>query len=150
MWIAFGEIMGLKIPETHRHLLESTVDVVLTTISSKGYPHSSMIWCSFDGNHILLNTGRGYIKERNMRRIPRVSVFAYDPLDPGPWIAVEGDIELVEEGALAHLNELCYKYTGKEDFYRDLMPELTGRETRVIVKITPTQIRCGNVRDEGT
>jgi len=53
-----------------------------------------------------------------------------------------GTVELISEGALEHLNLLCYKYTGKRDFYRDLMPELTG-EKRVIVKISPRRISIG-------
>jgi PPOX class probable F420-dependent enzyme len=130
----------LVVPESHRSLLESTVDVVLTTVGGDGYPHSSMVWCSYDGVRVLLNTGRGYAKERNMRRSPRVSVFA---CDPSRWVEVQGDAELVEEGAVEHLNQLCYSYTGKRDFYRDLMPELAGRETRVIVRVTPTRVRYG-------
>lgn len=130
------------IPESHRYLLEGSVDVVLTTISKKDNPHSSMIWSSFDGENILLNTGVGYQKERNMRRNQNVSVFAYDPKTPEKWISVSGTVELISEGALEHLNLLCYKYTGKRDFYRDLMPELTG-EKRVIVKISPRRISIG-------
>ena len=130
------------IPESHRYLLEGSVDMVLTTISKKDNPHSSMIWSSFDGENILLNTGVGYQKERNMRRNQNVSVFAYDPKTPEKWISVSGTVELISEGALEHLNLLCYKYTGKRDFYRDLMPELSG-EKRVIVKISPRRISIG-------
>lgn len=133
----------MRVPGTHRGLLESTVDVVLTTVGAGGYPHSSMVWCSYDGNHVLLNTGRGYAKERNMVRAPRVSVFAFDPARPGRWVEVQGTAELVEEGAVEHLNRLSLSYTGKPDFYRDVMPELAGRETRVIVRVTPTRVRCG-------
>lgn len=127
------------VPETHRDLLEGTVDVVLTTVGADGYPHGSMVWCSYDGSSVLLNTGRGYAKERNMRRSPHVSVFARGG---GRWVEVQGEAELVEEGAVEHLNQLCLRYTGKRDFYGDLMPELKG-ETRVIVRITPTRVRFG-------
>jgi hypothetical protein len=47
------------------------------------------------------------------------------------------------------LNKLCYKYTGKEDFYRDLMPELTG-EKRVIIRLTPTKVQYGGSNNEDT
>lgn len=101
-----------------------------------------MIWCSYDGEKVLLNTGVGYQKELNMRRNLNASVFAYDPHNPEEWISVSGTAELVEEGALEHLNMLCYKYTGKEDFYRDLMPELYG-EKRVIVRLSPKKALYG-------
>jgi len=136
------ERLSPRVPGTHRSLLESTVDVVLTTVGADGYPHSSMVWCSLDGEAVLLNTGRGYAKERNMRRCPRVSVFA---CDAGRWVEVQGDAELVEEGAVEHLNQLSLRYTGQPDYYRDVMPELAGRETRVIVRVTPTRVRCGDI-----
>jgi len=138
-----GEKQGagdLRVPDTHRSLLKSTVDVVLTTVGADGYPHSSMVWCSYEDARVLLNTGRGYTKERNMRRDPHVAVFA---VDQSRWVEVQGLAELVEEGAVEHLNRLSFSYTGKRDFYRDLMPELAGRETRVIVRVTPTRVRCG-------
>jgi len=130
------------IPDSHRYLLEGSVDVVLTTVSRRGYPHSSMIWCSYDGENVILNTGIGYQKERNMRRNPNVSVFAFDSDNREKWITVSGDVELVSEGAIEHLNQICYMYTGKEDFYRDLMPKLNG-ERRVIIKLKPSRVRYG-------
>ena len=137
--------MKAVVPSTHVDLLQSTVDVVLTTESPKGYPQSTLVWCSFDGSNVLLNTGIGYQKERNMRRNPRVSVFAFDPSDHLRWIEIQGDAELIEEGAVEHLNQLAYAYRGKRDFYKDLMPELAGKEVRVIVKVTPIKVRVGQV-----
>jgi PPOX class probable F420-dependent enzyme len=129
------------IPESHADLLRSNVDVILTTVSQKGYPQSTLVWCSFDGESVLLNTGIGYQKERNMRENPRVSVLAVDPKNKIRWIEVQGDVELVEEGALEHLNKLANAYRGK-DFY-ELMPELEGKEVRVIIKVTPRRIHIG-------
>jgi PPOX class probable F420-dependent enzyme len=131
----------MKVPETHAHLLRSTVDVVLTTINSKGYPQSTLVWCSFDGENVLLNTGIGYRKERNMRRNPRVSVLAIDATDKMRWVEVQGDAALIEEGALEHLDGLANAYRGK-DFY-ELMPQLKGKETRVIIRVKPVKVRTG-------
>ncbi len=131
----------VEIPESHTDLLRSTVDVVLTTVSPKGHPQSTLVWCSFDGEYVLLNTGIGYQKEKNMRRDPRVSVLAVDAVNKMRWIEVQGDVELVEEGALEQLNRLANAYSGK-DFY-ELMPELKGKEVRVIVKVTPRKVHVG-------
>jgi len=134
-------ISMVEIPESHADLMRSTVDVVLTTISPKGYPQSTLVWCSFDGEYVMLNTGIGYQKERNMRRDPRVSVLAVDPSNKMRWIEVQGDAELVEEGALEHLNRLANAYRGK-GFY-EMMPELKGKEIRVIVRVTPRKVHLG-------
>jgi PPOX class probable F420-dependent enzyme len=131
------------VPSSHIDLLMSTVDVVLTTVSPRGYPQSTLVWCSFDGSNVLLNTGRGYQKERNMRRNPHVSVFSFDRGDPLRCIEIQGDAELIEEGAIDHLNQLSLAYRGKPDFYKDVMPELAGKEVRVIVKVAPKKIRVG-------
>lgn len=132
--------MIAKIPDAYKSLFESTTDVLLTTISPKGYPHSTLVWSSYNGTNLLLNTGIGYHKERNMRKNPKVSVFVSDPKDRLRWVEVQGDAELIEEGAVEHLNKLSLAYTGKRDFYKDLMPQLEDKETRVIVKITPKKV----------
>jgi len=132
------------IPESHADLFRSKVDVLLTTMSPEGYPQSTLVWCSLEGSRVLMNTGRGYQKERNMRRNPHVSVFAFDPEDHLRCVEVQGDAELLEEGAIEHLNRLSLAYTGKLDFYRDVMPELAGREVRVIVSVSPKKIRIRN------
>jgi hypothetical protein len=54
------------------------------------------------------------------------------------WIEIQGDAELVVDGALKHLNRLSNAYRGK-DFY-ELMPELKEKEVRVIVKVTPVKV----------
>jgi len=65
---------------------------------------------------------------------PRVSVLAVDPANKKRWIEVQRDTELVEEGALEYLNWLANAYSDK-DF--KLMPELKGKDVRVIMKVTP-------------
>jgi Pyridoxamine 5'-phosphate oxidase len=47
-----------------------------------GYPQTSVVWCDFDGEHVRVNTMRGFAKERNMRRDPRVTLLCYDPREP--------------------------------------------------------------------
>jgi PPOX class probable F420-dependent enzyme len=140
--IATSKTQSSTIPESHAHLLRSTVDVLLTTISPEGYPQSTLVWCSLDGSTILMNTGKGYQKERNIRKNPHVSVFANDPDDHLHCIEVQGDAELIEAGAIEHLNLLSKAYTGKADFYRDLMPELAGKETRVIIRVNPVKVKA--------
>ena len=132
--------MIAKIPDLYKDLFESTVEVMLTTITPAGYPHNTLVWCSFDGTYVLLNTGIGYHKERNMRKNPKVSVFASDSKDKLRWVEVQGEVELIEDGAVEHLNELSFAYTEKRDFYRDVLPQLEGKETRVIVKVTPRKV----------
>ena len=130
------------IPDTHRSLLEGPIDVILTTIFKTGFPHSTPIWCGYDGNYLQLNTGANYQKARNIARNPNVSVFVFDPKRPEKWISISGIAELVSEEAIDHLNGLCYQYTGMKDFFKDLKPELEC-EKRVIIKIKPFKVYVG-------
>jgi hypothetical protein len=51
----------------------------LTTLMPDGSPQTTPVWCEFDGVHVLVNTMRGFLKERNMRRDPHVTLLCYDP-----------------------------------------------------------------------
>jgi hypothetical protein len=68
---------------------------------------------------------------------------AVDPADSGRWIEIRGDVELIEEGALAHLDMLTERYTGQPHYYGAIYPTRQREyETRVIVRIHPRRIIC--------
>ena len=57
--------------------------------------------------YVRVNTMRGFQKERNMRRNPRVTLLCYDPRDDGRYLEVRGTVEeMTEDGAMAHLDAL--------------------------------------------
>ena len=80
-----------------------------------------------------------------MRLNPKVSLLAYDPKNPLHNIEIRGlVVEMSEEGALEHNDELARLYMGKPDarFFGDAVPvELQLKHTPVRVKILPTHIR---------
>jgi hypothetical protein len=79
-----------QIPASHLDLIECPPVAALTTFMPDGYPQTSVVWCDFDREYVRVNTMRGFAKERNMRRDPRVTLLCYDPNEPlryprGPW-----------------------------------------------------------------
>jgi hypothetical protein len=70
------------IPASHHDLVECPRVAALTTVTGDGYPHTSVVWCDFDGTNVRVNTRRGFQKERNMRRNARVTLLCYDPREP--------------------------------------------------------------------
>ena len=60
------------IPESHRDLVEGPSVAALSTVMPDGSPQTTPVWCNFDGIHVLMSTMRGFRRERNMRRDPRV------------------------------------------------------------------------------
>ncbi len=102
------------VPPSHRDLVECPPVAALTTITVAGYPQTSPVWCDFDGTFVRVNTMRGFAKERNMRRNPRVVLLCYDPSLPLRYLEIRGTVvSLSEEGAAEHLDLLASKYAGR-------------------------------------
>ncbi|HEX6554553.1 MAG TPA: pyridoxamine 5'-phosphate oxidase family protein, partial [Ktedonobacteraceae bacterium] len=100
------------------------------------------VWCNFDGRHVLVNTMRGFRKEKNMRLNPKVTLLCYDPRQPLRFLEVRGTVvEMTEAGALEHLDALCELYTGRSPFFGACVPaEFKEKEKPVICKILPTHV----------
>ena len=60
--------MPTSIPEAFRDLLDGSRIAALTAIMPAGGLQTTVVWCNYDGKHVLVNTLRGFQKERNMRR----------------------------------------------------------------------------------
>jgi predicted pyridoxine 5'-phosphate oxidase superfamily flavin-nucleotide-binding protein len=71
-----------EIPASHHDLVQCPPVAALTTVTPDGYPQTSVVWCDFDGVCVRVNTMRGFAKERNMRRNPRLTLLCYDPRRP--------------------------------------------------------------------
>ncbi len=137
--------MSTHIPESHQDLIDGPYNVALTTIMPDGQPQITPVWCNRQDDCIFINTMKGFRKEKNLRLNPRVSLLAYDPKNPLRNIEIRGlVVEMTEEGALEHLDQLTQLYMGKPDarFFGDSIPaELQGSFTPVRVRIAPTHVR---------
>lgn len=132
-----------RIPESHLDLIACPPVAALATVMPDGSPQSSVVWCDYDGEFVRVNTMRGFQKERNMRRNPRVTLLCYDPLDVGRYLEVRGVVEeMTERGALAHLDGLSSKYAGRPvRYFGDCVPaSLAATEVPVLCQIRPTHV----------
>jgi PPOX class probable F420-dependent enzyme len=138
-------IAVVDIPASHDDLIDGNSNAALTTVMGDGQPQTTPVWCNRDGEHVLINTMRGFQKEKNMRTNPRVTLLAYDPTNPLRNIEIRGlVVEMTETGALEHLNELTSKYMRKPDaqFFGDsVCAELEAAYTPVKIRIAPTRVR---------
>ena len=134
-----------RIPESHLELIDGPYTVALSTVMPDGQPQTTPVWCNRKGDCIFINVMKGFRKEKNMRLNPKVSLLVYDPKNPLHNIEIRGlVIEMTEEGAVEHLDELTRLYLGKPDakFFGDSIPvEMQSRYTPVRIKISPTSIR---------
>jgi len=135
------ENVNISIPENHMDLLTRRVHGVLTTMMPDGQPQSSLVWCDFDGECPCVNTSRERQKGKNMMSNPRVSLLIVDPENTGRYLEIRGEAELVEEGALEHLDAITRKYTSHPQYYGYVFPlEKREQETRIICRIHAKKI----------
>ena len=141
-----GRVTGVEcaeIPASHRDLVECPAVAALTTVSAAGYPHTSVVWCDVDGDCVRVNTMRGFVKDRNMRRDPRVTLLCFDPREPLRYLEVRGRVvEITESGARAHLDRLASAYAGRPvRFFGGAVPaRFADTEIPVIFRIRPTHV----------
>jgi PPOX class probable F420-dependent enzyme len=132
---------AVPIPASHLDLLTRPICAVLTTMAPGGTPESSLVWADFDGACARVNTTLERRKGRNLQGNPKVSLLVVDPDNTGRFVQVRGDVELVTEGAVEHLDELTRTYTRHPAYYGHIYPlEQQGRETRVICRIHARRI----------
>ena len=126
-----------EIPENYRDLFSKPAFAHLVTLMPDGSPQVTPVWVDLDGNTVLINTAKGRLKDRNMRRDPRVALAISDPANPYRYVQVRGRIEhATEDGADAHIDKMAKKYLGKDTY-----PFRQPGEVRVIYKITPEQVQ---------
>jgi PPOX class probable F420-dependent enzyme len=124
------------IPESHKDLLEDEAAALayLATLMADGTPQLTPLWFNSDGQYILINSARGRIKDKNMRTRSAVAVVIQDPKIDTRYIQVRGRVvEITEEGALEHIDQLSLKYRK-----RHWKP--VEDQTRVTYKILPLSV----------
>jgi PPOX class probable F420-dependent enzyme len=123
----------IAIPESHRDLISDNVKafLYLATLMSNGAPQVTPIWFNTDGEHILINSAKGRVKDRNMRRNPQVALCIQDPANPYRYLQIRGKIiEITEVGADDHIDALTLKYRGIPKY-----PSRQPGEVRVKYKV---------------
>ncbi|HEX6128366.1 MAG TPA: PPOX class F420-dependent oxidoreductase [Candidatus Limnocylindria bacterium] len=129
------------IPASHLDLLERPICGVFTTIGPDGWPQSSLVWVDHDGEHARVNTTLERRKGRNLLTDPRASLLVVDPDNTARFIQVRGEVDLVTDGAVEHVDALTRRYTRHARYYGGVYPEAQrDRETRVICRIHARRI----------
>src|SRR6266496_2559025 len=82
---------------------------VLGTINPDSTPQLSAMWYELDGDKILMNTKVGRVKERNMRRDPRISIRIEEGYH---YLTLTGTAQLIDdqEIAQADIKRLATRY----------------------------------------
>jgi PPOX class probable F420-dependent enzyme len=127
--------MANTIPEKYVDLFRKPAFASLATLMPDGSPQVTPVWVDYDGKHVLFNSAQGRVKDKNVRRNPRVSLAIQDPENPYRYLEVRGRVvEITKDGADEHIDKLSKKYLGKPYPYRK------PSEVRVLYKIEPEHV----------
>jgi len=128
--------MATNIPQSFKDLFDKKAFAHLATLMPDGSPQVTPVWCDFDGALVWINSAKGRVKDKNMRRDKRVALSIQDPDNAYRYMEIRGQVaEITEDGADAHIDRLAKKYLGKDRY-----PYRAPSEVRVIYKIRPVKV----------
>lgn len=126
-----------EIPSAANHLLEGKHFAHVATLMEDGSPQVSPVWVGIDGNLVVFNTAAGRIKEKNLRRDPRVALSITNAENPYENLLVRGQVvEITEAGADDDIDALAKRYLGADEY-----PFRQPGEVRLIVKVAPEKVQ---------
>lgn len=129
--------MTTNIPDSHIDLLTTKKAFAnLATTMADGTPQVTPVWVDWDGTHVVINSAKGRVKDKNLETRPDVAVSISDPENPYRYLGIRGKIvEITEAGADAHIDAMAKKYMDKDSY-----PFRTPTEVRRIYKILPSSV----------
>ena len=95
-------------------LTAPTYYATFVTVNPDMCPHATITWVDAADGHVLVNTARGRVKDRNVRTNPRVAVTVMNEGDAYDWISIIGTVVEIDVGERAerHIDELSHRYDG--------------------------------------
>jgi PPOX class probable F420-dependent enzyme len=129
-----------SIPDDAVHLLEGQHLAHVATLMEDGSPQVTPVWIGHEGDLVTFNTAKGRLKEKNLKRDPRVAISIIDSENPYVPLVIQGEaVEITEEGADDDINALAKRYLDE-----DVYPFRQPGEERIIVKIKPDKATYRN------
>ena len=127
--------MGLS--EAARRFLSEKRFAVLATIGADGLPQQTVMWYELRGEMIIMNTAAGRLKDKHLRRDPRVSICVADGYS---FVTITGTIELDEDQSVAQedIKGLAIRYHGQEKGNRQAREQFS-KQHRITLRLPVTK-----------
>lgn len=132
------------IDEAADAFLRETRIAILTTLDGSGWPVSVPVWFEWYGSQARVFTSAGSPKVARLKRDPRATLLVTNEVgQPEYWVAVEGEVAILEEGAADLAKRLADRYWDMSDVaHRKSVDEWAeSGETLRVLELTPTKIR---------
>ena len=124
------------IPAEYADLLVKPAIAHVATLMPDGSPQVTPVWIMREGDLLVINSARGRLKDKNLRRDGRIGIEISDPANSGRYLSVRGRvIEITEADGDAIIDALSLKYTGNPSYkWR------SADEIRVTYRIRPERV----------
>jgi PPOX class probable F420-dependent enzyme len=117
----------------------TTRSVLVTRRKDGGLQSSPMACVADDDGNILTATRAANAKAKNLARDPRITMCLFTEQWPGPWMHVEGEVEITGLPEAMPLLAAYYARRGQDtttDEFRNRMQH----ENRVLLKVRPQRV----------
>ncbi|HXP45784.1 MAG TPA: PPOX class F420-dependent oxidoreductase [Terriglobales bacterium] len=126
------------IPEKYRDLFNKRAFASLATLMPNGDVQVTPVWVDAENGNVVFNSARGRLKDKNVRRDPRVTLTLIDPDNPYRYLEVRGRVvDITEKGADQHIDKLAKKYLGVDKY-----PYAKPGEVRVLYRVKPEHVHA--------
>ena len=103
-----------------RDLLSRPNFAHVATLMPDGSPNTTPVWIGVQGDRILIGSGEGSLKVKNLRRDPRLALSVVDFHNPYEEVQIRGRVvEFRDDSTFEIMDEISRKYTGKDFPWRD-------------------------------
>lgn len=127
----------IELTEAAQELLDGPNTAYVATVMADGSPQVSPMWVDREDGYILLNTVIGRVKEKNLRRDPRIALTIPEDGNPLRKIEIRGRVVEFTEGQAAddHIDRLSLKFTGESEYQWG-----EPGQQRVMLRVEPEQL----------
>ncbi len=118
---------------------QTTRAVLVTRRKDGGLQSSPMAVIADDDGNILTATRAANAKTYNLTRDPRIALCLFTERWPGPWMHVEGDVEITR---LPEAMPLLVDYYGRrgQDTSTEQFRQRMLTENRVLIRVKPSRV----------
>jgi hypothetical protein len=128
----------MRIPKSHRNLIENPYRISLSSITADGQPFSAPAWCFLDEDGLLVVVSRLEV-EFHIQQNQHLSLLAFDPVNPLRNMEIRGQAVILEINEQLDLfANLGSSKSATEDNFSAPIPDV---EHQLCFRITPERIR---------
>lgn len=117
----------------------TTRSVLVTRRKDGGLQSSPMSCAADDDGNVLTATRAANAKTKNLARDPRITLCLFNDQWPGPWMQVEGEVEIERLPDAMPLLAAYYARRGQDTSTEEFRQRMQN-ENRVLLRVKPSRV----------